>query len=390
MSDTQIPTLTTLGPDQVLALEVEGTALWFIKNTADGSEKAGPFTEENLRDYILAHQDFSPDFVANKLGTDEWTTVVELAEFKRKPKLVSMAAINSTASFYLLDCGHKVGPFDEAEINQKLKNKELIFSDFISVDKGFNWLKIFELPQFDSRTASLAEALPLSPTEEVFKISKLQGLKNIQDNQVSKDILAFVAFASKRKTEVLPETPAEEKGHWWGQHKKMIYASLSLFVFASFSWKYFTTPGPSNVAEEADSLETMFANVAPTQAPSARAGIPQQNQNRAPAANGIHHPMQLNHTHAQSNNIPVPIEDAQINYDEPTPPEAPDPVEPPPPPEAAQVNPPEEQPEPQQVAEAEPMPEADREPANMPEPAMAPPPGPAPSEAEMFNQEAQN
>lgn len=381
MSDTQIPSLTTLTSDQVLAMEVDGTAMWFIKNTADGSEKTGPYTEENLRDYVLAHQEFSADFVANKVGTDEWTTIVELSEFKRKPQLVSMAAINTNATFYLLDNGHKIGPFSETEINEKLKSKELIYSDFISVDKGFNWLKVFELPQFDGRTASLAEALPLSPTEEVFKISKLQGLKNIQDNQISKDILALVAFASKRKNEVMPDAPMEEKSHWWKSHKKAIYASLSLMVFASVSWKYFNKPSTEQ-AQETENFETMFA-----QQPIRAQGAPvraHQMPARAPANENINHPMQLNHYNNQANNVPVPIEDAQINYDEPPPADAPDPVEPPPPVEAAQLNPPEE---PQQIAEVpEPMPEVEREPANDP----AAPPGPAPKEEEIFNQEAQN
>lgn len=386
MSDTQIPSLNSLTPDQVLALEVEGAALWFIKNTADGSEKAGPYTEENLRDYVLAHQDFSPDFVANKLGTDEWATIVELTEFKRKPKLVSIAALNVSASFFLLENGQKIGPFSEAEIHEKLKNKAVIFSDFISVDKGFNWLKIYELPQFDSRSSNSAEALPLSPTEEVFKISKLQGLKNIQENQLSKDILAFVAFASKRKNDVLPDAPAVENVQWWTQHRKTIFASLGFLVIASFSWKYFTTPA-INVAEETDNIETMFANHPVNHHPPTVK--PKKVINRAPANANAPQPMQMNHHHSQANNVPVPIEDAQIHYDEPPQVDAPDPVEPPPPIEQAQMDPPEE---PQQVAEAEPMPEIEREPAN--DPAMAPPPPPPPgspaaSEAEMFNQEAQ-
>lgn len=385
MSDTQIPTLNSLTADQVLACEVEGTALWFLKNTADGSEKSGPYTEENLREHIQGQTNFSPDFVANKVGTEEWMTVVEIPEFKRKPKLVSMAAMNVSSAFHLLENGQKVGPFSEAEIREKLQAKVIMFSDFISVDKGFNWLKIYELPQFDSRSPQAAEALPLSPSEETFKISKLQGLKSIQENQVTKDILAFVAFASKRKNETVADVQIEESVSWWSQHKKTVFASLTVFVIGGFSWNYFNAPRAPETAE-AENFETMFANH-PTIESRSPAANNRKSVRRAPAQAGLPNPMQISHHSEQAHNVPVPIEDAQINYDEPTPPEAPDPVEPPPPVDAAQAAPPVE--EPQQIVEVEPPMEVEREPAN--DPAVAPPPPgpPAANEAEMFNQEAQ-
>lgn len=384
MSETQIPTLNSLTADQVLACEVEGTALWFLKNTADGSEKNGPYTEENLREHIQAQADFSPDFVANKMGTEEWMTVVEIPEFKRKPKLVSMAAMNVNSAFHLLENGQKIGPFSEAEIKEKLQAKVIMFSDFISVDKGFNWLKIYELPQFDSRSPQAAEALPLSPSEETFKISKLQGLKNIQENQVTKDVLAFVAFASKRKNETVAEVQIQETVSWWSQHKKMMFASLTVFVIGGFSWNYFNAPKAPETAE-AENFETMFANHPSTQSRGIATPV-RRNINRAPAQENMPNPLQMNHHHQQAHNVPVPIEDAQINYDEPPPADPADPVEPPQPPEVAQAAPPVE--EPVQMAEAEPPMEVEREPAN--DPAVAPPPpGPVPSEAEMFNQEAQ-
>lgn len=390
MSDTQIPSLTPLTEDQVLQLEVEGGSMWFIKNTSDGSEKTGPFTEENLRDYVLSHQNFSADFVANKLGTEEWTTIVELSEFKRKPQLVSMAAINTTTTFFLLENGNKIGPFKEEEIIQKLKNKEIIYSDFISIDKGFNWLKVFELPQFDSRSPSLVDSLPLSPTEEIFKISKLQGLKNIQDNQVTKDILAFVALASRRKIEALPDAPEEEISHWWQAHRKAIFATMSLAVIASFSWKYFTSSSSNLANTEAEQLESVIAS----QNPGHSMNMPTNKSNghpavrRSPANDGMPS-LQMNHHNSQANNVPVPIEDAQINYDEPIPADAPEPAEPPP--AAETVASPANEDQPQAVAEAEPMPEPEieREPANAPDPISAQAP-PQPKEEEIFNQEATN
>ncbi|MFN8369670.1 MAG: hypothetical protein U0T83_03490 [Bacteriovoracaceae bacterium] len=146
-----------------------------------------------------------------KSPDDEFGQLVDetLVESSR-PQLVSMENFNLsdsvvegeseelTQQFYLLKGHTKVGPYTQAEINQLITKKELIYTDLISTNEGKSWIKIFENPYFDRRKTS-REDLPVNPTDDSFLHSNLEVLAklNIQASgeENAQDILAGFAYS---------------------------------------------------------------------------------------------------------------------------------------------------------------------------------------------------
>jgi hypothetical protein len=140
-----------LVPENLFEIKIDGKilgpfALLFLKNYLEGKDLTNIMIK-NLESIIwIPAQQHSLFFTG---------------EVKKAP--VSEA---ERREFYLLVNGRKVGPYKTEDIEYKVKNGELLFTDLISEDDGNHWCKLYELSHVDFRKHQETE-LPETPTQVV-------------------------------------------------------------------------------------------------------------------------------------------------------------------------------------------------------------------------------
>jgi hypothetical protein len=316
MQENQGQDLQALTTEELAGMNLELDQIWYLK--APGSEdKYGPFTEAMLKAHFQANPDFDSEYLACNEAAEEWLKIFDIPIFqRRKPQLAQIPKTDINNQYHILLKGQKLGPFPHQDIVEKLKTKELLYNDFVSTDKGYNWFKIFELPDFDRRD-TLSIVLPVSPSEETFGKTQLRSLSEIEKNQGELDMTAMIASSARRKVEEYNHVaPTESTNVVSFKHKKKIVAAISLAMTCSFAWMIFSK-SPNKSPTETDEVinEQPMANNF------------QQNTHlnggmRSPASRNMFNmprqPRSLNQI-SREHNVPIPINDAQntVNYDDP-------------------------------------------------------------------------
>jgi hypothetical protein len=316
MQENQGQDLQALTTEELAGMNLELDQIWYLK--APGSEdKYGPFTEAMLKAHFQANPDFDSEYLACNEAAEEWSKVFDIPVFqRRKPQLAQIPKTEVNNQYHILFKGQKLGPFPHQDIVEKLKTKELLYNDFVSTDKGYNWFKIFELPDFDRRD-TLSIVLPVSPSEETFGKTQMRSLSEIEKNQGELDMTAMIASSARRKVEEYNHVaPTESISVVPFKHKKKIVAAISLAMTCTLAWVIFSK-SPNKNTSEADEMIT--------DQPMANSFNPNVNMNggmRSPASNKMFNmhrqPRSLNQI-SREHNVPVPINDAQntVNYDDP-------------------------------------------------------------------------
>lgn len=309
--------LIALTADETEKLGLELDQIWFVK-FQDSDEKHGPFTEEMLKNHLQQHPELLDSIFVCNQASEDWVKITELSQFKmKKPQLATIPVNNEISQYFLLIKGQKSGPFNHEEVMTKLKNKDVLFNDFISEDKGYNWFKLYEVHGFDRREEVRNDVLPVSPSEETFGNSRLESLKTIEESKDSKDILAFIATSGRRKVEDFTrEVPQEEHHHTvWFKNKKMVGGLMSVMVVGMLSF-YSLSKKPAT--SETDVFEN-FANVEADKPlfpketvrrkPASMNQVPRNYQ--APIGNPIARPA------PQVHHMQPPEPNQEVNYDDP-------------------------------------------------------------------------
>lgn len=315
---TMTENLQALSEEQIKSLDLNQEDLWYIKNEANGEELSGPYSTENLKQYLYSLEDKASEYVAaNYSNKEEWKAVFSWEKLqRRKPQLVALATTNVQEHFYLLDNGSKIGPFTQEDVLQKLNSKELIYSDFISLDKGVSWLKIFELPQFDRRSQNEGQPLPLSPNDDTFRQSHVRGLMAVENNQTNKDMLLIFATSAKKKLEAFISLNNQEEIKKPKFNFKYLGMGLGFTCIVAASLYLYKLPkeNPTISMEEQElhdmgnedhsqsSLMGTKAKRSIASQPSSQFGIRTQSL----------------HQNSHEHKVPVPITDSNpANYDDP-------------------------------------------------------------------------
>lgn len=143
--------------------------------------KQGPYVREEVDELINEN----PHLTAHII-------IVDLQEDESGPNTVNIQSI--TNDVYLLSRGQKTGPFPMQEIVEKVEAKDILFTDFISLDGGRQWLKVSDHDQFNRRSSSREETLPTMPQDALF--AEDIETNSPKDNQ-EEDALIGLAYVGK-------------------------------------------------------------------------------------------------------------------------------------------------------------------------------------------------
>jgi hypothetical protein len=137
--------------------------LWLVKID---SIIFGPFETESLKHYVHDNEVLFEQAEASLLDEKEWKPFWEHTKFQTKK--MQLVSENFDGPFWIMDFGLKLGPFTYYEIDKKIEMGLLVMTDYISVDSGENWVKIYQVEGLDRRIFS-PEVLPKAPYESNLK-----------------------------------------------------------------------------------------------------------------------------------------------------------------------------------------------------------------------------
>jgi len=136
-----------------------------------GSAILGPFSAKYLK--TLSEEKNLMDFnvLVKTMESILWVPVFQHPSFFHSDGGMENVPEIKKKSFYLLVNGRKVGPYRIEDIDFKVKNSEMLFTDLISEDAGNSWKKLYELEGFDLRRHQ-EEELPTAPGGSVLEKAK--------------------------------------------------------------------------------------------------------------------------------------------------------------------------------------------------------------------------
>lgn len=159
--------------------------LWLVKID---SIVFGPFETESLKHYVSDNEALFERAEACLSDETEWKPFWEHTKFQSKK--MQVVSEDYEGPFWIMDFGLKLGPYTYREIDKKIEMGLLLMTDYISIDNGENWIKIYQIGGLDRRIFS-PEVLPEAPYE-----SKMQN-PTFPDNRHEKtaiEELANLAF----------------------------------------------------------------------------------------------------------------------------------------------------------------------------------------------------
>ncbi len=154
--------------------------------------------------------------------------------------------------FWLLHYGQKEGPFTVAEIEEKLSQKQILFTDLISPNMGATWIKIYRHECFNRRVSTEEEKtpeLPFKPADNIFKQAHL--VRDIELEEEAEAIADFAINKNQSRQYQEEDEDEEELNAQMPSRKRFwsIAAALSC-VLAFITWMKFSpaTPGDAQLA----------------------------------------------------------------------------------------------------------------------------------------------
>ena len=118
----------------------------------------GPIEKLKLKQFLQYYQ-LPTNTQIRKIEENNFYPLFEHPDFDRRspplhnePRELKLRA--SQRDIYCLSEGHKIGPFNQAEIHQLLRTAKLLYTDLISTNKGLSWNHLFEFREFDRREHS--------------------------------------------------------------------------------------------------------------------------------------------------------------------------------------------------------------------------------------------
>ena len=177
----------------------------------------GPFWQEDLKDFVNDAGLHDSDTKIRNIDEDGWMLLHEHPLFqRRKPALVGTSDINNPDNrYFLLRNGKKVGPFSNEELLSKIESLEILFTDYVSIDEGQSWGKIYEIEGFERRDLKPSK-LPQMPDKGVLNNSLKDATNAVQkskDNDQSLVSLAYIGHLNegKKKFHIKEKTSAEKE-----------------------------------------------------------------------------------------------------------------------------------------------------------------------------------
>jgi|GEM_PF-1309168 len=283
--------------------------LWLVKIH---DELFGPFETESLKHYASENEDQFDEALATRIDDNSFKAFWSHPVFQRR-KVQIADGENHEGPFWLMEFGLKVGPVSFREVDKKIEMGLLGMTDYISVDDGETWNKIYKFHGFDRRSHDPDE-LPLAPAEASFQQAKLVLIEKLETphTHASDEIAAMVHIATQKQANVIPFKLDEltlnkqnditvSKSIKWALPAAM---ALGLTIVTS---GYFMLTEESDAPVVAESSEMVRPRKINRNAPVPRGQMPTAS-NRAPASVGYQHPVQPRAIHNQESRYPTTIE----------------------------------------------------------------------------------
>lgn len=157
----------------------------------------GPFWQEDLKDFLSDANLYKDSTLVKSLEEGDWKSVYSHPFFqRRRPALVSSNQMHeSDEDYFILKDGQKDGPYDKEQLLSMVSNMELLLTDFVSIDEGHSWGKLYEHEGFDRREKN-HQNLPISPDGHIFNNSIYDADRAIaQAQRVAEEKDAIVGLA---------------------------------------------------------------------------------------------------------------------------------------------------------------------------------------------------
>jgi hypothetical protein len=125
----------------------------------------GPILIKDLRDHLREEGIIQTTAKIRSVNERNWVPLFNHPLFSEKEKVNVNTPIkeNGIEEYFIIKDGRRLGPFSQKQIEKKLDENDLLFTDIISTDFGETWNKLFLLKTFDRRRKKEAD-LPHSPT----------------------------------------------------------------------------------------------------------------------------------------------------------------------------------------------------------------------------------
>jgi hypothetical protein len=198
--------LKPLSEETIQEMGYSSQELWLVKI---GTIVFGPFETQTLKHYVHDNERLFETALASRTDESEWKPFWEHTRFqRRKPQVVD--GESHDGPFWLMHAGLKIGPFTQAEVEKKIEMDLVGMSDYISIDNGTSWGKVYQISSFDRRCLSPDE-LPLAPTEGSFQEARVAVLEKLNEPHVNKaDVAAELAFEGREAGRVIQLRMDEE------------------------------------------------------------------------------------------------------------------------------------------------------------------------------------
>ena len=151
---------STLSIEEIEKHELSKEDLYEVKI---GSVILGPFSRDFLKTYSVEKNLAEFNVLIKTMESILWVPILQHPSFYSGE---AATPDSKRQSFYLLVNGRKVGPYRIEDIDFKVSNNEVLFTDFVSIDAGDSWKKLYEIEGFDLRRHVEGE-LPSAPASNV-------------------------------------------------------------------------------------------------------------------------------------------------------------------------------------------------------------------------------
>jgi len=172
--------------------------LWML---SDNEKSYGPFRETDLQALIHQNPNDFKNLLACSLSCEEWSPLFKVPIFDRRNQEKDDP---DKKRFHHLKIGKVQGPYSKNEIIEMLENKTISPQEYLSIDSGLSWKKLYDFNIIDRRNYEEIEVRAAINLDEFIvpyqEEKKTKNLMNgaMKEQEESEDYTS-IAMANERR-----------------------------------------------------------------------------------------------------------------------------------------------------------------------------------------------
>ncbi|TDJ04334.1 MAG: hypothetical protein E2O68_08435 [Deltaproteobacteria bacterium] len=230
----------TLSIDDIEKHELTKEELFEVKI---GSVIIGPYSEAFLKAFADKKNLMEFNVLIKTMESILWVPILQHPSFLATDE--DSVTDAKRISFYILVNGRKVGPYRIEDIDFKVANNEVLFTDLVSEDAGVSWKKLYEVDGFDLRRHS-EEELPSAPEGQILEDSR-QEIEKGEKNDPLGD-LAKIGHQKSQEKQKLYATPDIQEDKNLGRSLINIATFVGIIFITIFVFDKIDPFGPEETA----------------------------------------------------------------------------------------------------------------------------------------------